>query len=78
VLQIIPNDFLSVLLLAVANDQVSCGSNADLVGNMTRQDKLTIIPAGFNLITLARLNYFLIKEPPVDLHVSHECTSHDA
>ena len=35
-LQIIPNCFLGMSRATVKNDQVSCGSNSNLVGNMTR------------------------------------------
>ena len=50
VLQIIPNCFLCMSRTTVENDQISCGSNSYLVGYMTWQDELAIVPTDLDLV----------------------------
>lgn len=53
-LEIVPDEVLSMLRRAVLDDQVSGSTNSNLVGNMPWQDELTVIPADFNLMAVSK------------------------
>lgn len=48
-LQISSDHLLCVFRATVANDEVTSSPNADLVADVRRQNKLTLVPADFNL-----------------------------
>lgn len=56
-LQIIPYGSFCEPRIAVANDEVASGTYANLAGNVTRQDKLAVVPADFNLIHISDMFY---------------------
>lgn len=53
VLQVISNGFFGVSRIAVLDYQISCGSNGNFVGNMSRQDELAIVPSNLNLLIIS-------------------------
>ena len=54
VLEVVPDHFLGMLGGAILNNQVSGGTDGYLVGDMARQDKLTIVPANINLTAVSK------------------------
>jgi hypothetical protein len=48
-LQVVSDALFRVLWIATSNDKIASCTNADLVGNMTRKNKLTIMPPDIDL-----------------------------
>ena len=53
-LQVITDSVLGMLWMAVSNDQVSCSTNTNFVGNVWRQNELTLVPSDIDLWIISK------------------------
>lgn len=51
VLEVVTNSFFCVLRTGIANNQIPCGANSNLISYVTWKDELAVVPTNFNLVS---------------------------
>ena len=76
VVEILPNAFGGDVWVNVADDEVTSGSDANLICNVTRKDELAVVPSEFNLeLLISRCRRYIQL---VDLLSCRECKCRSA